>query len=235
MARHLTRPSATRCAGAAPLCPRSDDQPNRGAAPAGDGTCTSLIGRRNELHHISSDRRCRTCRDRRLTSGSHRAQDAPVSVGGLVGSANSARTRAATRARSPPRQPMPAMPERPTGVTLGSAGLLEGSRRLGCGQRKQLWMTDSEIVGEAARFPAGEPRAPRGTEDATSHSGTGIGDASGPRRRPGIRLDRRPTTGDGPVFPRPSWSECSRRPDDRGRLSPRTADGWRSVGPAGPR
>ena len=41
-------------------------------------------------------------------------------------------------------------------------------------------MTDSEIVGEAARFPAGEPRAPRGTEDASSHSGTGIGDASGP-------------------------------------------------------
>jgi hypothetical protein len=47
-----------------------------------------------------------------------------VPVGGFAGSASSARTRAATRARSPPRQPMPAMPERPTGVTLGPVGLL---------------------------------------------------------------------------------------------------------------
>jgi hypothetical protein len=40
-------------------------------------------------------------------------------------------------------------------------------------------MTDSENVGEAARFPAGEPRAPRGTEATTSPSDTGMRDAPG--------------------------------------------------------
>jgi len=40
-------------------------------------------------------------------------------------------------------------------------------------------MTDSENVGEAARFPAGEPRAPRGTEATTSPSDTGITNAPG--------------------------------------------------------
>ena len=40
-------------------------------------------------------------------------------------------------------------------------------------------MTDSENVSEPARFPAGEPRAPRGTEDTTSPSDTGIRDARG--------------------------------------------------------
>lgn len=40
-------------------------------------------------------------------------------------------------------------------------------------------MTDSENVGEAARFPAGEPRAPHGTEGATPPLDAGIGDAPG--------------------------------------------------------
>lgn len=109
-----------------PPRPRSNDQPDRGSGSGGDGACTSPA--------VGDTRRATSAAAivagpagvETLSSGSHPGLGLPVPVGGFAGSAKSARTRAATRARSPPRQPRPAMPERPTGVTLGRVGLVKG-------------------------------------------------------------------------------------------------------------
>jgi hypothetical protein len=107
-----------------PPCPRSNDQPNRGSGPGGDGDCPSLPVGGTSSTTSEATVVAGSAGAERLTSGSHPGLGPPVPVGEFAGSANSARTRAATRARSPPRQPMPALPESPTGVTLSPVGLL---------------------------------------------------------------------------------------------------------------
>ena len=109
-----------------PPRPRSNDRLGRSSGPCGDGAGTSPSVGGSSCVTCAAAVVAGTVRADRLSSGSRPGRGPPEPVGGFAGSANSARTRAATRARSPPRQPMPAMPERPTGVTLGPVGLREG-------------------------------------------------------------------------------------------------------------
>ena len=204
MARHLTRPSATRCGGGAPLAPDRMTSRTEAQGQPGDGACTSPPVGGTSCATSAAIVGAGPAGAARLTSGSHP---------GLGRASAGRRIRRVRQQRSHPGSdacPLASAPAH-AGHARKTHGRDARSSRSPCGSRaarlwttERLWMTDSEIVGEAARFPAGEPRAPRGTEATTSPSDTGISDSPRPARRPRIRLNRRAHR------PAPAPSFCGR-------------------------